>query len=60
MLNRMHLNLARYALAWKVEQLDLRIDKLVPLVEKKPELNPILSQLLLVYRQYVKQLQATL
>ena len=60
MLNRLHLNLARYALAWKVEQLDLRIDKLIPLVEKKPELNPILSQLLLVYRQYVKQLQAAL
>ena len=60
MYKKMYLHLRRYAVAWKLEQLDLRIEELVPLAEKKPELSPILSQLLLLYRQCVKQLQATL
>ncbi len=60
MVEKMHLNLMRYALAWKLEQLDLRIDQLVPLANKKPALRTILTDLLLVYRQYVKNLQGTL
>ena len=60
MYKKMYLHLRRYAVAWKLEQLDLRIEELVPLAAKKPELSLILSKLLLLYRQCVKQLQATL
>lgn len=60
MIKKMHLDLMRYAWAWKLEQLDLRIDRLVQLIDKKPELRPILTDILIAFRQYVKKFQATL
>lgn len=57
MVEHMCLSLSRYAIMWNLERLESRIDTLRNIVEKKPELMPFLSDLLLSYYDYVKSLR---
>jgi hypothetical protein len=45
MVERMHLNLARYALAWKVERLENIVNKLRPIAQKNSSFNEIMLSL---------------
>lgn len=57
MAKQMCLSLRRYAIMWNLEQLEIRIDRIRQVLKQKPELEPILSELLSMHYDYVKSLR---
>lgn len=57
MVKRMCLSLRRYAIMWNLERLEDRIEKLRILSDRKPEIKPILADVLLTYYDYIKSLR---
>ena len=56
MVNKLHLNLQRYAIIWNLERLTKAIDKLKVVAHKMPELSPLLHQLEDMYYDYSQYL----
>lgn len=57
MAKQLCLSLRRYAIMWNLDRLEERIDRIRQISEQRPELKPILSELLLLYFDYIHSLR---
>lgn len=57
MVNKLQLSLARYAIIWNLDQLEERMDLLRKRAKEKPEYEQLLSNLALLYVDYIKSLR---
>ena len=60
MIKRMHLNLQRYAIAWSLDQIESRIERLKKIESKGQETHCIYVQTLELYINYIKKLRYTI
>lgn len=54
MVSHLHLDLARYAIAWNLERLEQRVEKLKLLVSSHPEYKADITDFLFEYIEYIK------